>query len=233
MSEVQLNAYPELLSEEIIERASKLGSALVCDGMLNSGIFMEGAMEAAILPVDSSMAVVGTACTVETDSGNNLPIHLALYTAKPGYVMVIDGKGHKEHPYFGDLMMATGKAAGLKGMVVDGLVRDKQGCIEMEFPVFAKGFMQRGPIKANSGAINGSIHCGGIPVVPGDLVIGDADGVTVVPRARIDEVLEKAEKKLVYETKRREQINSYEQARLNGEKLPDLAPDWVKEMLNK
>jgi regulator of RNase E activity RraA len=74
----------------------------------------DGAMQAEIMPVDISAKVVGTACTINTDSGDNLPIHIALYTTKPGYVMVIDGKGHKDHPYFGDLMISTAKAVGLK-----------------------------------------------------------------------------------------------------------------------
>ncbi|MFC7685261.1 RraA family protein [Ureibacillus sp. GCM10028918] len=231
--ELDIKEYPELLADDVIVRASKLGSALLCDGMLDLGIPMEGAMEADILPVAPSMATVGTACTVDTSNGDNLPIHLALYTAKPGYVLVISGKGHKDHAYIGDLMISTGKAIGLNGIIVDGNIRDREASISLGFPVFAKGFMQRGPIKQNPGEINSPVHCGGLLVNPGDLVVGDADGVTVVPRDRIEEVLVKAEKKNEYEKVRREQISSFENARLNGETLPELAPDWVKKMLNQ
>jgi regulator of RNase E activity RraA len=233
MSNLKMAEYPELLSDEIIERASKLSSALLCDGMIGSGIPFEGAMQSEIMPVDISMKVVGTACTVNTDSGDNLPIHVALYTTKPGYVMVIDGKGHKDHPYFGDLMMSTAKAVGLKGMIVDGCVRDKEGAIELGLPIFAKGFMQRGPAKKNPGEINYPIVCGGIAVNPGDLIVGDADGVTVVPKDKIEEVLIKAEKKLAYEIERRTSISLYEEKRLKGEELFNLAPQWVLDMLEE
>jgi 4-hydroxy-4-methyl-2-oxoglutarate aldolase len=233
MSELKMAEYPELLSDEIIERASKLSSANLCDGMIGLGIPFDGAMQAEIMPVDMSMKLVGTACTVNTDSGDNLPIHVSLYTTKPGYVMVIDGKGHKDHPYFGDLMMSTAKAVGLKGMVIDGLIRDKEGAIELGLPIFAKGFMQRGPAKKNPGEINYPIVCGGVPVNPGDLIVGDADGVTVVPRERIEEVLAKAEKKVAYEIERRASISLYEEKRLKGEELFNLAPQWVLDMLGK
>lgn len=233
MINLRLNDYPELLEKEVIERASKLGSALLSDGMRSLEIPMEGAMVAEILPVNSSMVTVGTACTVDTSSGDNLPIHLAIYTAKPGYVMVIDGKGHKNHAYIGDLLISTAKAVGLEGIIIDGYMRDRAECSKMGFPVFSKGYMQRGPIKQNPGEINSPIHCGGILVNPGDLVLGDADGVTVVPRDKIKEVLEKAEKKFEYEKTRRQQISTYEYARLNSEALPDLTPEWVKEMLKQ
>jgi 4-hydroxy-4-methyl-2-oxoglutarate aldolase len=231
MNNLKIAEYPELLSDEIIERASKLSSALLCDGMIGLDVPFDGAMQAEIMPVDMSMKVVGTACTVNTYSGDNLPIHLALYTAKPGYVMVIDGKGHKDHPYFGDLMMSTAKAVGLKGMIVDGCVRDKEGAIELGLPIFAKGFMQRGPAKKNPREINYPIVCGGIAVNPGDLIVGDADGVTVVPKDKIEKVLIKAEKKLAYEIERRASISLYEEKRLKGEELFNLAPQWVLDML--
>jgi regulator of RNase E activity RraA len=177
------------------------------------------------------MKVVGTACTVNTDSGDNFPIHLALYTTKPGYVMVIDGKGHKDHPYFGDLMMSTAKAVGLKGMIVDGCVRDREAAVELGLPIFSKGFIQRGPVKNNPGEVNYPIVCGGVAVNPGDLIVGDADGVTVVPKEKIEEALTKAEKKLAYEIERRASITSYEQKRLNCEELFNLAPQWVLDKL--
>jgi 4-hydroxy-4-methyl-2-oxoglutarate aldolase len=231
MSDLRMAEYPELLSHEIIERASKLSSSLLCDGMIGLGIPFDGAMQSEIMPVDISMKVVGTACTVNTDSGDNFPIHLALYTTKPDYVMVIDGKGHKDHPYFGDLMMSTAKAVGLKGMIVDGYVRDREGAIELGLPIFAKGFIQRGPVKMNPGEVNYPIVCGGVAVNPGDLVVGDADGVTVVPRDKIEQVLDKAEKKLTYEIERRKTIALYEEKRLKGEDLFNLAPQWVLDRL--
>lgn len=224
---------PELLPNDVIERAKKLNPALLCDGMKNMGVPMDGCMAAAIMPVnpDPNMYMVGTALTVETDQGDNFPIHVATYSAAPGYVMVIDGKAYQERPYFGDLIMGAAKAVGLEGMVIDGYCRDKAGCLELNFPVFSRGQMQRGVVKKNPGKINHPITCGGVPVKPGDLVAGGADGVTVVPREVVYEVLEKAEEKQAYEIKRDASIAAYTEAKAAGESLPQLAPQWVLDLL--
>lgn len=229
-----VHEFPELLPEDIIERAKKLNPALLCDGMKGLGIPMDGCMEASIMPVnpDPSLQMVGTAMTISTDNGDNFPIHVATYSApKAGYVMVIDGKAYKERPYFGDLIMGAAKAVGYAGMVIDGYCRDKQGCIEMNFPVFSKGQLQRGVLKKEIGEINAPIQCGGLHVKPGDLVVGGADGVTVVPRDRIEEVLEKAEEKAAYEEKRDAAIAAYNKAKAEGSELPQLAPQWVLDLL--
>ena len=231
--EHSMGKMPELLPEDVIERAKKLNPALLCDGMKGMGVTMDGCMEAAIMPVnpDPALCMVGTALTVDTDLGDNFPIHVATYSAAPGYVMVIDGKGYTQRPYFGDLIMGAAKAVGLEGMVIDGYCRDKAGCLELNFPVFSKGQMQRGVLKKDPGKINTPITCGGVAVNPGDLVVGGADGVTVVPREIVYEVLEKAEEKLAYEVKREAAIAAYVQAKETGAPLPQLAPQWVLDLL--
>jgi regulator of RNase E activity RraA len=93
--------------------------------------------------------------------------------------------------------------------------------------------MPAGPHKKNPGKINVPIMCGGVNVQPGDLIAGDCDGVCVVPHARIAETLEKAEEKLIYEKKRKEAIQAYIDAKASGLPLPQLAPQWVLDMLNK
>ena len=230
-----MHEFPELIPEEIIERVKKLNPALLCDGMKGLGIPMDGCMEASIMPVnpDPSMMMAGTAATVSTDLGDNFPIHVATYSAPaPGYVMVIDGKAYQERPYFGDLIMGAAKAVGYVGMVIDGYCRDKQGCIEMDFPVYSKGQLQRGVLKKDLGEINGGIYCGGLAICPGDLVVGGADGVTVVPRDRIEEVLVKAEEKAAYEDNRDAAIAAYNQAKAKNAELPQLAPQWVLDLLD-
>lgn len=224
---------PELIPEEIIERFHALSTAQLCDGMEGLGIHRNGCMDAAMMPVDPSMRMIGTACTVATEDGDNFPIHVAIYQSKPGYVLVVDGQDYKERAYMGDLMTAAAKAIGLSGIVIDGCVRDKVGLQELGLPVYSKGFMQRSPSKKGPGKINTPIHCAGINVNPGDLVFGDYDGVTIVPRDRINEVLEKAEKKGAYEEKRRETIEAYAKCRAEGKELPEIAPSWVTEMLNQ
>ena len=224
----------ELIDEEYLARARKLGVALLCDGMKAAKIDIPcyGCMEASIMPVGRGMFMVGTAMTVETADGDNFPIHVASYSAPcPGYVMVIDGKNYPHKAYFGDLIMGACQAVGFEGMVIDGYTRDRDGNIELGFPVYSKGFMPAGPVKKNEGNINTPIVCGGIPVNPGDLVVGDSDGVCVVPREHIAVVLDEAEKKLAYEDKRNETIAAYRKAKAEGKELPQLAPQWVLDML--
>lgn len=233
MSDVNYKELPPLLPYDIIERASKLSSAQLADGMKGLGIQRDGCMDVGILPVNKNMRIIGTASTVSTNEGDNFPIHVAIYQGQPGYVLVIDGKGHEEHAYIGDLMVSAADAIGLNGIIVDGCVRDKTTLIKLGFPVFAKGFMQRGPIKKEPGEINTEVSCGGIKVQPGDLVLGDYDGVTVVPRDLIQTALEMAEKKSAYEVERRILINEYKKCREEGKKTPDLAPGWVNDMKEK
>ena len=187
------NDTPELLPAEVIARAEKLEPALVSDGMKGTDIPGEGTMDAEIMPVDPSMKIVATAITVNTCNGDNFPIHYATYTTPPGYVMVIDGNDFTRKAYLGDLIAGAAKAVGFKGIVIDGYVRDYEGLKELGLPIFCKGFMQAGPIKKGPGQVNVPIHCGGVSVEPGDLVVAGADGVSVVPRARIDEILTNAE----------------------------------------
>lgn len=227
------NTLPSLVPESLLQKAAEFGSANLCDGMKGLGIPLDGCMEAAMLPLDEHSKMVGTACTVETQDGDNFPIHVAIYQGRPGYVLVVDGKGYTGCAYMGDLMVGAAKAIGFEGIVVDGCVRDRLGIKEMSFPVFAKGIMQRGPDKIGPGRINTAISCSGITVQPGDLVVGDCDGVAVVPRDRIEEVLEAAQKKVEYEVTRRKAIAEYDRCRKDGLELPNLAPSWVTQMLTK
>ena len=203
--------FPELLSDEIIERASKLEVSQICDGMKALKIPRYGTLTPDIHAVDPSFKMVGTAMTIETDNSDNFPIHVATYSApREGYVMVIDGKGYKDAAYLGDKIMGACKAMGYKGIV---------------------GLNPAGPIKKNPGKINETIVCGGVEVHPGDLVCGDEDGVCVVPRDRIEEVLAEAEKKQAYEDKRDITIADFVEKKKKGEPLPQLAPQWVLDML--
>ena len=229
-----INQCAPLLPVEVIERAKKLNVPLLLDGVKAAKIDIPngGCMDMHINPVDRGMTVVGTALTVETANGDNFPIHVASYSFQAdGYVMVIDGKGYEGRAYFGDLIMGACQAVGFEGMVIDGCTRDRDGNIELNFPVYSRGFMPRGPIKKDEGNINTPILCGGVQVNPGDLVVGDSDGVCVIPVEHIETVLAEAEKKLAYETKREETIAAYRKARAEGGELPQLAPQWVLDMM--
>jgi Demethylmenaquinone methyltransferase len=232
MSKVNYNELPELIPQAWIDRAKKLSPAQLCDGMDKLGIERNGCMDASLMPQDSNKVMIGTACTVDTEDGDNFPIHVAIYQGKPGYVLVVAGKGYTERAYMGDLMGSSAEAVGLNGIIIDGYVRDKVGLAELSTPIYAKGIMQRSPLKKGPGEINTVVTCAGVKVTPGDLVMGDYDGVTVIPRDRIEEVLEAAEKKDSYEVKRRATIAEYSRCKKNKEPLPELAPAWVTEMIN-
>ena len=228
------NQCAPLLPADVIARTERLNVPLLLDGLKAAKIEIPGGgcMAMEIMPVERGMKVVGTAMTVETDNGDNFPIHVASYSVKEdGYVMVIDGKGYTGRAYFGDLIMGACQAAGFKGMVIDGCTRDRDGNVELGFPVYSRGFMPRGPIKKDEGNINTPIMCGGVKVEPGDLVVGDSDGVCVIPREHIETVLSEAEKKLAYEENREKTIAAYREAKAEGRELPQLAPQWVLDML--
>ena len=173
---------PELISEDLIERASKLSSANICDGLSKLGLLAGRCMSGQIKPVSDKMSVVGTACTVETKDGDNLPLHVAIYNCRPGYVIVVSGKAFEERAYMGDLMGGAAEAIGVSGIIVDGYIRDKTGLDEIGMPMFSRGYKPASPAKKGPGGLNIPVECGSVLVKPGDLIVGDYDGVVVVPR---------------------------------------------------
>ena len=225
-----MNMYDKdnLLPVDWVERAKNLNTTLLSDAM---GCI--GSMDYRIKPVASGMKVIGTAVTLSLRPGDNLFLHHAIYTGEEGFVLVVDGKGHTENAYLGELMAAAAKAVGLNGIVIDGLVRDKQALGDLGFPIFAKGFIPNGPLKDGPGEMNAPISCGGVSVHPGDLIVGDDDGVIVVPRHKIEDVLVKAEEKLGYEKKRIKTIAEYEESRKQGRQDVTLEPSWLKEKMSK
>lgn len=224
------NKNVQLIPDEYIERAKKLGVAELCDAVtaLKLNLSTSCCMEPGIQAVSDTMKVVGTAVTVDTKDGDNFPIHMVCYEPDSnGYVLVIAGKNFRGRAYAGDLIFASCQAAGYEGFVIDGCTRDKLGNISIGFPVWSRGFNPNSPIKKEEGDINTPIVCAGVNVNPGDLVVGDADGVCVIPREHIPQVLEKAEAKEAYEQNRRIHIAQYVECREKGEPLPQLAPQWV------
>lgn len=140
----------------------------------------------------SGTHVFGSAFTVRTHPSDNLLVHKAMDLAKPGDIIVIDACGDMGNAILGEIMCHYAKVKGIAGYVVDGPVRDLKGIADMGFPVFAKGGSPRGPYKEGPGEINTTISCGNVPVSPGDIVVGDDDGVIVVPKNDVPEVLQDA-----------------------------------------
>ncbi len=152
--------------------------------------------------VDSSIRpynkapLLGCAFTVRATMGDNLLFHKALDMAKPGDVLVIAGGGTLKRSYCGAIMASYAKSLGLAGFMIDGCIRDVEEIGKMDFPVYAKGVMPDGPYKNGPGEINVPVSFAGQVICPGDILVGDQDGVVVIRPTEAEEVLEKAKKQL-------------------------------------
>lgn len=151
-----------------------------------------GAMAGAISPLAPSMRITAQARTVQVMAADNSALHAAIGLCEAGEVLVCDAHSFIDSAIFGGLMCRSAVDAGLAGLVIDGAVRDSAEIVEAGFPVFSRGVVPAGPHKGFGGEIDGVIACGGVAVAPGDLIIGDADGVVVVPFAKIEATLEAA-----------------------------------------
>jgi len=167
-----------------------------------------GALSGRIAPLAPSMRFAGPAITVEVRPGDNLMIHAAMAVAQPGDVIVVDGKGDLSSALMGEIMSQQCVALGVVAVVIDGAVRDSEAIRELGFPMFAAGLNPNGPTKSVSGRLNHPISIGGVSVSPGDLVVGDADGVTVIERSKAAAMLPLAADKVAAETKRIADIKS-------------------------
>lgn len=143
--------------------------------------------------------LLGTAFTVKTRPGDNLMLHKALEMAQPGDIIVVDAQGDVTNAITGEIMMLQATVNGLAGVVIDGAIRDAESISELSMPVYAAGVQPKGPYKDGPGEINVPVCCGGVVVQPGDILVGDADGIVVIPQEHAAEVLEKAKKKMANE----------------------------------
>ncbi|GAB2845952.1 diguanylate cyclase [Pseudoduganella ginsengisoli] len=208
----------ERVSPELIAQAGKYPSSILADVAGR-----RGALSSRIAPLAPSMRIAGPAITVDVRPGDNLMIHAAMAIAKPGDVLVIDGKGDESAALMGEIMVSQCMAIGIAGIVIDGAVRDTQAIRELGFPMYAIGANPNGPTKLVPGRINWPVSVGGVTVRPGDLIVADADGVVVVETAKAPLVVELAKKKLADETARIEGIRSGTQLR----------PSWLDGALRK
>ncbi|MGN6580722.1 MAG: RraA family protein [Bordetella sp.] len=196
---------------DIVAQAAQFQPAILADVAGR-----RGALHGRIRPLHPSMKLAGTALTVEVRPGDNLMIHAAISLAKPGDVLVIDGKGDLSSALMGTIMMTACKQLGLAGVVIDGAARDSLEIIEMDYPVFAAGTNPNGPTKNIGGRIGHAVTVGGVTVHAGDFIVGDNDGVVVVEREKIAGLLPLADKKVKDEA-----------ARIAAIKNGDTAAKWL------
>jgi 4-hydroxy-4-methyl-2-oxoglutarate aldolase len=193
----------ERVDAGVVEQAAQFPSSILADVAGR-----RGALSGRIAPLSPTMKFAGPALTVELRPGDNLMIHAALAVAKPGDVIVVDGKGDLNSALMGEIMCQQAVALGVAAVVIDGAVRDSVAICELGLPMYAAGLNPNGPTKFVPGRLNHPISIGGVSVKPGDLVVGDADGVTVIERDKAAAMLPLAAKKVADETQRIADIKS-------------------------
>jgi regulator of RNase E activity RraA len=193
----------ERVDADVVEAAAKFPASILADVAGR-----RGALSGRISPLAPSMRFAGPALTVEVRPGDNLMIHAALAVAKPGDEILVDGKGDLSSALMGEIMCQQAVALGVAAVVIDGAVRDAEAIRELGFPMYAAGHNPNGPTKFVPGRLNHPISIGGVTVNPGDLVVGDGDGVTVIERDKAAAMLPLAAEKLAAETQRIADIKS-------------------------
>lgn len=151
-----------------------------------------GALDPAIRPMAPGLNVGGPAFTVRCQSGDNLTLHAAVALAEPGDVLVADVGDFTDAGHWGEILTAAAVSRGIAGLVINGGVRDVEALPGWTFSVFARGISMKATTKCIRGLINHPVVCGGVEIHPGDLVVGDADGVVSVSRRDVGEVIMRA-----------------------------------------
>ena len=187
----------ERVSPEIVRKANEYAASILADVAGR-----RGTLDGRIAAVSPKVKMAGPAFTVEVRAGDNLMIHAAMSMAKPGDILVVDGKGDRSCALMGSIMINACKKMNLGGVVLDAALRDIDEVRDLGFPVYCVGTNPNGPTKFVPGRINWPISCGGISVNPGDLIVGDADGVVVVEREKAESLLDMAAKKVADERAR-------------------------------
>jgi RraA family protein len=173
----QDRALPTQADAALIKEFSNTATAVISDNLSR----LPGAI--GIRPFHRSGVMAGTALTVQTRAGDNLMIHKALDLVRPGDVIVVDGDGDTTRALIGEIMATIASTRGAAGLVINGAIRDAGAIGKSDFPVFARAAIHRGPYKNGPGEINVSVSIGGLVVNPGDIVVGDDDGVVAFPQA--------------------------------------------------
>ncbi|OYD83650.1 4-carboxy-4-hydroxy-2-oxoadipate aldolase/oxaloacetate decarboxylase [Azospirillum brasilense] len=194
--------FPRPTAEQIAVFAT-IGAATV-----HEALGRRGAVDSAIKPIWPGLRIVGAAFPLKTQPGDNLTIHAAMKLARPGDVLVVDAGDYTEQGSFGDVMATSAQSLGLAGLVTNGGVRDAAAIRDIGFPIFSRAISIKGTVKATLGPIAQPIVLGGVTVRPGDLIVGDDDGLVVVPLDEVDAVLAASRARLEKEERLRADLQS-------------------------
>lgn len=178
----------------LLATLSGIPTPLLSDNMAR--LFGAGA---ALRPMHKGAPLLGFAVTVRTRPGDNLMVHKAIDLSGPGDVIVVDAGGDLANAIIGEIMLTLAAKRGIAGFVIDGAIRDSDAIARSDFPVFAGGVTHRGPYKDGPGEINAGAVIGGQMVQPGDVIVGDADGVLALPRADVARIVALAREQMARE----------------------------------
>lgn len=190
-----------IVSPDTLRALRDLGAATVYEAQ-----GAKGALDSGIKPIAAAMRMAGPALTVDARPADNLMLHYAMLKARPGDVLVVDAKGFTEAGVWGDVFTEQALRMGLAGLVVNGAVRDAAAITAVGFPVFSRGLSIKGTGKHQPGRINVPVTIGDVQIHPGDIIVGDQDGLVVVPHDEVDAVLAKSRAREAQEAMFREQI---------------------------
>lgn len=176
-------------NEKLVEEFRSIVTPHISDNI--NRIYGAGA---SLRPYHKGGKLTGTALTVKTRPGDNLMVHKAIDIAQPGDVLVVDAGGDLSNAIVGEIMLRLAKRNEIGGFVINGAIRDTGAFAEDEFPVYACGVTHKGPYKDGPGEINVAISLNGMIINPGDIIVGDEDGLVVVPFEQAEEILSLAKK---------------------------------------
>ena len=191
----------QIVSIATLHALRQLGAATIYEAQ-----GAKGALDSGIKPIAPGMRLAGPALTVDTRPADNLMLHYAMLKARPGDVLVVDAKGFLEAGVWGDVFTEQAQRIGLAGLVIHGAVRDAAAMTEAGFPVFSRGLSIKGTGKHQPGRLNVTVTIGDVGIDPGDIIVGDQDGVVVVRRHEVDAVLLKSRQREEKEARFRQQI---------------------------